>query len=613
MRLGSFKIDLNRKTIIISLIVLVTLAAVSISLMLIRRNEKDVANNNNVPIATSPRYASPTPNNVSPTPNNEVVVNNAKEFADALKPDVLVKLMPGDYDLNKLAETFSNEYFKDGKITGIKNVTIVGSGDTTLDFITYNTYLPVLNIDNCENIVIRNLNMGHDPKIGNDVCVGYVVLASNSKNITFDGCILFGCGLRGLNLNAVDGLEFKNSTIKECSSQTMSLSNSRNLKFEDSKFVNNGEGVSTLSCQNIKISNCSFVGDGYTPNIVDSDFSVYLSAEGTLFSDLGGYASRYFESYDDGISNVSLEKVWFSNKLFYDENLKIYNNFKEAMGDTLKAVNIHDVGEGKQKEEALWEVILKLDKEEKTISKVDISKNIKKLSGKINEIKDSSPKQYIFKLLSKDNNCVIEITFNKSNLVNFLMDKKRNDFEGFSESSIKSSLVPPSKIFGMDVDYLSGAEALGILEKLVDVKREVNDPDYVNGGDFQKFNYKGTQGYGGECCHYIDLEQKLPLLGDFIHYSKIGTFKVSCSSGTVYYISGEEAEQKLEKISEDIKQAVIDYAKSDVNTSGRFDEDKSVFILLDIGKDKKAVDVELFNNEGVCGTKRYYLMKKEKY
>ncbi len=67
-------------------------------------------------------------------------VHNAQQLVNALQPNAVIQLEPGNYDLNKVRDKLP--YFREKCITNIKNLTIVGNGKTYVDLITADLYAP---------------------------------------------------------------------------------------------------------------------------------------------------------------------------------------------------------------------------------------------------------------------------------------------------------------------------------------------------------------------------------------------------------------------------------------------------------------------------------------
>ena len=125
----------------------------------------------------------------------------------------------------------------DGKtitIRNVKNLKIVGRHGMFPPprILARPRYAYVLNFEECNNIKLENLILGHSPNPGH--CTSGVIGATNCANLTLDHCDLFGCGTEGLTLTNVQDMTFHNSTIRDCTYGIMTIStviefNSSNL------------------------------------------------------------------------------------------------------------------------------------------------------------------------------------------------------------------------------------------------------------------------------------------------------------------------------------------------------------------------------------------------
>ncbi|WBW97703.1 hypothetical protein [Oceanirhabdus sp. W0125-5] len=147
--------------------------------------------------------------------DNIVEVWNGYDFIKAVKDNNVIKVM--DHIVIDPFEV--DEYLKkintfDGNIRfeGIKNLTIIGAGNTPIRVSAASTF-EVFGFIDCENIIIRNLSIGH----WNDACNGAVIYAENSSNIRVENSVLYGCGTIGLEYTNVKKASAVNTLIWDCS------------------------------------------------------------------------------------------------------------------------------------------------------------------------------------------------------------------------------------------------------------------------------------------------------------------------------------------------------------------------------------------------------------
>jgi len=172
-----------------------------------------------------------------------VVVKTAEEFVKAIGPDRIIKLQAGDYNLTKVPRgKYKHVYWKltfgenehNLIIRDVTGLTIIGEGKTPAH-IQIDTFYPnVLNFEKCSIIRLENLKLGHS-----GYCTGGVVSAVDSSKFSIHRCVLYGCGIEGLNLLRVKEFKFSDSIIEDCTYGIMRIEDSESLTFTNSKFRNN--------------------------------------------------------------------------------------------------------------------------------------------------------------------------------------------------------------------------------------------------------------------------------------------------------------------------------------------------------------------------------------
>ncbi|MCY6353719.1 right-handed parallel beta-helix repeat-containing protein [Clostridium sp. ZS2-4] len=178
------------------------------------------------------------------TKQEVVEVKNSKELLENVGPNRTLILKSGDYNLLE-PKVMDNKYIHyeevfDGHqlvIKNVNNLTIKGEDESKVNLLIDPRYANVLTFRDCNNVNISNIIAGHYPDKGE--CTGGVFVFNNSKNISIDNSVLFGCGTEGVNLDNVENFTFDNSTIKDCSYGIMTLMNCKNIKFTNSKFHDN--------------------------------------------------------------------------------------------------------------------------------------------------------------------------------------------------------------------------------------------------------------------------------------------------------------------------------------------------------------------------------------
>jgi hypothetical protein len=192
--------------------------------------------------------ASPPPGavdaDVSGKPDGRTVIRvaTAEEFVQAIGPNRILELAPGEYNLTKVVrrrlkhvgwqEAYDGQY--DLIIRNASDLAIRGTGKEPSHVLVNEAYSTVLNFADCTRIELRNLKLGHDPDRG--YCTGGVIRIDRAADVRIDGCILYGCGTYGLQLSSVKNLLFRKSIIEECTYGIAGARECESLRFEDSVF-----------------------------------------------------------------------------------------------------------------------------------------------------------------------------------------------------------------------------------------------------------------------------------------------------------------------------------------------------------------------------------------
>lgn len=158
---------------------------------------------------------------------NSVTVATADEFLAAIAPntEIIVDAELIDWSTATGYGKTNGEYYRwqdpfDGPeliITGVSNLTIRGAGEdhteTTLSAVP--RYANVLTLENCANIMVKGLTMGHVEEPGS--CIGGVLKFQNSQDILVEDCGLFGCGTVGVIGESSKNMQIIRNDIYECS------------------------------------------------------------------------------------------------------------------------------------------------------------------------------------------------------------------------------------------------------------------------------------------------------------------------------------------------------------------------------------------------------------
>jgi len=163
---------------------------------------------------------------------NVVRVSDLRSFVDALRSNTRIIIESDNpiHLLNECPEIGDTQF----RISDLENVVIEGAGKNGAKLVVDNSYEDVMQIENCKNIVLRNLTLGHDVEPGS--CTGDVVELSKCNGVVVDNCKLFGCGVVGFSSYLSQNIKVMSTDIYECSEKAVALYNSSNVIFLESVF-----------------------------------------------------------------------------------------------------------------------------------------------------------------------------------------------------------------------------------------------------------------------------------------------------------------------------------------------------------------------------------------
>ena len=211
--------------------------------------------------------------------DNTIDVRTARELIEALRSNVHINVITNDmlrmtdaidelieegklkrYDVNLDPSTQAGIYWDevyDGNtihIVGLKNVVIEGVPEDGGFLLAIPRYADVLSFEGCENIVIKNLTLGHE-ETGN--CEGDVLKVCDCDNVTIEECRLFGCGVNGMYIYLSSKIAVKNTDIYGCSDRGADMYYAKNVSFDHCEIFNNGTGIYVDPyCTNISFNHC---------------------------------------------------------------------------------------------------------------------------------------------------------------------------------------------------------------------------------------------------------------------------------------------------------------------------------------------------------------------
>lgn len=190
-------------------------------------------------------------------PQTSVTVTSADEFLAAIVSDteILVATELIDWSTATGYGEASGAYWYwtdpfDGPeltIRNVSNLTIRGAGeDRTNTISAVPRYAYVLNFENCADIRLENLTIGHTKEPGS--CRGGVVSFWNSQDITVEDCGLYGCGTWGVYGESSKNIQIVNNEIYECSVGGVTLTNCDDVNIDGNTFRDLPTEVSIYGC-----------------------------------------------------------------------------------------------------------------------------------------------------------------------------------------------------------------------------------------------------------------------------------------------------------------------------------------------------------------------------
>lgn len=233
-----------------------------------------------VPVPQYSQYEAPQPGVAEPVitgSQTAVHVSTADEFLAAIasNTEIIVDAELIDFSTATGYGTSGGEHYRwdeefDGPmlvVQNVSNLTVRGSGDAATDRVlsAVPRYAYVLTFENCSNIYVTHITLGHTQEPG--YCAGGVLQFRSSQSGLVEDCDLYGCGTWGVWGENSLGLQVINNLIHDCSYG----------------------GVNFYTCQNVRVDGNTFrnLGDEYGPGAVirtsDCGNITVDGADGTTF------------------------------------------------------------------------------------------------------------------------------------------------------------------------------------------------------------------------------------------------------------------------------------------------------------------------------------------
>jgi len=193
-------------------------------------------------------------------------VDSPQAFLDALGPNRSLVLR-GDvrYTLDDLPRGVSHYYRWDGVMPDQMGLVIrhceglaimAEPTDEPAHIVTAHPYANVLSFENCQQLTLVNLKVGHHPDPG--YCSGGVLALTDCDGVRIGNTTLYGCGTDGLMLRRVNDLTVEDSVIENCVYGLLSADGCNGLTFRRSIFRDTKEfyGFVLRDTVDVRLQDC---------------------------------------------------------------------------------------------------------------------------------------------------------------------------------------------------------------------------------------------------------------------------------------------------------------------------------------------------------------------
>jgi len=269
-----------------------------------------------------------------------IIVSNSEEFIKSLKSNSKITLKEGTYYISTKDSTLLglNEHYKKSNenwwfpvlFDNLKNVEIKGLGKVKI--ISKDSENYVLTFNNCINLKIENITIGHDVK---GECSGGTIRIQNSSKIILSKLNIYGSGTIGLDIDNVNTIDVYNSKIYDCSIYSTSIYNSKNIIFKNSIFENSKlkKVMYLYDLNKILIDNCIIRNNIGVEPITESTIILYNDEikEGIVFKNTIIENNTIFEEFTNDNKKIKMIKCSFKKNNFNYTNSNKRNSYKESV------------------------------------------------------------------------------------------------------------------------------------------------------------------------------------------------------------------------------------------------------------------------------------------
>lgn len=283
------------------------------------------------PAANPTETAAPEASAPTPAPEaKEVTVANVDELLSAIGSYTNITLLEGTYNLAEASDYGQNrenapyhwqEVYDAGEgaayeltVSGVDSMTLLAEGEVTLSAVP--RYADVLILDDCEDICLAGLTIGHTEAPGQ--CTGGVVNLNRVDGIILSQCKLFGCGTVGVEAGYCEDIQVVESEIYDCSYSAAQLSACEDVLFNNCK-IHDSTGYSPLfrfsASAGCAVIN-SQITDNQSPMLLECSYSDVTFAGNTVsendFSGRGLFCLQGNAATVEGCQFTNNRGDWYS-------------------------------------------------------------------------------------------------------------------------------------------------------------------------------------------------------------------------------------------------------------------------------------------------------------
>ena len=247
-----------------------------------------------------------------------VHVSTLEQMIENIAPDTQILLAPGRYNLSDtLTELYAKEggHFNESRefvridetydglelvITGVNGISIASESCSAADteIVTDPRYANVLCFENCSDIGLMDLTMGHSDT---GDCAGDVLHFIQCSDIVLSGLDLYGCGVYGINTSECTLLTCFDSTIRDCENGALELYDAQGRQMLlNCVLTGSGSGgyfyADDSSDGEFYFYRCTF-GERESNSLA---FNEWITTEDCSWSEITAYPDYSEESKEDG-------------------------------------------------------------------------------------------------------------------------------------------------------------------------------------------------------------------------------------------------------------------------------------------------------------------------